>query len=60
MRPLTEKLSKKLDQQTKTRALVTDTHLRLKGFRDVYALGDCATIDNSKVLDVIMEKYAIV
>ncbi|KAJ3417017.1 hypothetical protein HDV05_007499 [Chytridiales sp. JEL 0842] len=57
MRPFTERLSKKLASQTKSRALVTDTHLQLKGVSDVYALGDCATIDNKKVLNVIMDKF---
>ncbi|KAM3514674.1 hypothetical protein MY11210_001645 [Beauveria gryllotalpidicola] len=37
------------DFQTNRRALETDTHLRLKGspLGDVYAIGDCATVQNN-------------
>lgn len=36
--------------QTDRRALATDEWLRVKGCEDVYALGDCATIDQRKIM----------
>lgn len=46
---LSEKLSNKLDGQNNKHALETDTHLRLIGapLGDVYAIGDCATVQNN-------------
>jgi NADH dehydrogenase len=42
-------LSKKLEGQNNVHALETDTHLRLTGapLGDVYAIGDCATVQNN-------------
>ena len=42
-------LSKKLEDQNNVHALETDTHLRLIGVPvgDVYAIGDCATVQNN-------------
>lgn len=45
-----QKIAKSLgDFQTNRRALETDTHLRLKGspLGDVYAIGDCSTVQNN-------------
>lgn len=45
-----KRISKKLGKtQTNRRALETDTHLRLNGtpLGDVYAIGDCATVQNN-------------
>lgn len=44
-----QKISKKLDSQNNKHALETDTHLRLIGapLGDVYAIGDCATVQNN-------------
>lgn len=36
--------------QTKRRVLATDEWLKVKGCENVYALGDCATIDQRKVM----------
>lgn len=47
---LCKRLSKKLgDYQTNRHALETDTHLRLRGtpLGDVYAIGDCSTVQNN-------------
>lgn len=42
-------LSKKLEAQNNVHALETDSHLRLTGapLGDVYAIGDCATVQNN-------------
>jgi len=44
-----QKLAKKLDGQNNRHALETDTHLRLVGapMGDVYAIGDCSTVQNN-------------
>ncbi|KAF1966191.1 hypothetical protein BU23DRAFT_518532 [Bimuria novae-zelandiae CBS 107.79] len=44
-----KKLASKLDGQNNRHALETDTHLRLVGapLGDVYAVGDCATVQNN-------------
>lgn len=36
--------------QGKRRVLATDEWLRVKGCEDVYAIGDCATIDQKKIM----------
>lgn len=36
--------------QGKRRILATDEWLRVKGCEDVYAIGDCATIDQRKIM----------
>ena len=43
------RIAKKLKVQTNRHALETDTHLRLNGtpLGDVYAIGDCATVQNN-------------
>ncbi|CAI6342120.1 unnamed protein product [Periconia digitata] len=44
-----KKLASKLDGQNNKHALETDTHLRLSGspLGDVYAIGDCSTVQNN-------------
>ncbi|KAL6710187.1 hypothetical protein ACN47E_009978 [Coniothyrium glycines] len=44
-----KRLAAKLDGQNNRHALETDTHLRLNGspLGDVYAIGDCATVQNN-------------
>ncbi|KAI4636136.1 hypothetical protein J4E83_001090 [Alternaria metachromatica] len=46
---LCKRLAAKLDGQNNKHALETDTHLRLNGspLGDVYAIGDCATVQNN-------------
>lgn len=36
--------------QGNRRVLATDEWLRVKGYPEVYALGDCATIDQRKIM----------
>lgn len=36
--------------QMDRRALATDEWLRVKGCEDVFAIGDCATIDQRKIM----------
>ncbi|CAL0303919.1 unnamed protein product [Lupinus luteus] len=39
--------------QINRRALVTDEWLRLEGFENIYALGDCATVNQRRVMEDI-------
>ncbi len=59
MTPFARGLSNKIDAQKKKRALATDSHLRLIGIPDdsVYCLGDCATIENPRLIDHIVEFF---
>lgn len=47
--PFSQKLAQKLEAQNNKHALETDTHLRLSGapLGDVYAIGDCSTVQNN-------------
>ncbi|CAG8696028.1 23906_t:CDS:10, partial [Dentiscutata erythropus] len=59
MNPLTKIISDKLPEQQNKRALVTDNRLRLKGIQDssVYAIGDCATIENPNLVRGLMKFF---
>ncbi|KAL4620311.1 hypothetical protein ACB092_06G144900 [Castanea dentata] len=43
--------------QAKRRVLATDEWLRVKGCENVYAIGDCATIDQRKVMEDILNIF---
>lgn len=49
MNPFTARVSSLLPNQVNRKAIETDSHLRVKGapLGDVYAIGDCATIETS-------------
>ena len=51
--PLAERLRARLPHQTNTRALVTDSHLRIKGLPNVFAIGDCATMELPRLLQCV-------
>lgn len=57
MTPFVQNLSDKLGIQGHRRALRTDEMLRVKGVSDgsIYALGDCATMENPKLLKHVKE-----
>jgi hypothetical protein len=40
-----------LKGQKNKRAIVTDLSLSVQGVKDIYAIGDCATIDQGKLLN---------
>lgn len=48
--PLVQKLRSKIEGQTNERALVCDLSLRVQGTEDIFALGDCATVDQGTLL----------
>ncbi len=60
-RPLTNKLRESigLDIQSNRMGLLTDQYLRVKGINDgsIYALGDCATIQQPKLVDQIQSLF---
>jgi len=49
--PLINILRSKLKGQNNTRALITDNSLAVAGAKDVWALGDCSTIDQGKLIN---------
>ncbi|GMH12067.1 hypothetical protein Nepgr_013908 [Nepenthes gracilis] len=51
-RPVTRDLMEQIGQSNR-RILATNEWLRVKGCNDVFALGDCATVDQRKVVDDI-------
>lgn len=48
--PLVTKLREKIPLQTNRRALLTDGHLRVKGSNNIWAVGDCSTIEQELML----------
>jgi NADH dehydrogenase FAD-containing subunit len=55
--PLIKKLCAKIPGQRNTRAIVTDLSLSVQGVRDIYAIGDCATIDQGKLLNKCVQIF---
>jgi NADH dehydrogenase len=60
-RPLTDQIRKTigLDIQSNRMGILTDQYLRVKGVDDgsIFALGDCATIEQSKLTDRIQALF---
>ncbi|GFZ06486.1 NAD(P)H dehydrogenase B1 [Actinidia rufa] len=52
-RPVVKDFMEQIGQGNR-RVLATDEWLRVKGCQDVYALGDCATIDQRKIMEDIL------
>ncbi|KAI8371367.1 pyridine nucleotide-disulfide oxidoreductase-domain-containing protein [Radiomyces spectabilis] len=59
MTDFTRRLTEKLPVQAHKRVLMTDAFLHVRGVEDcsIYALGDCASIENPKLLDHIMDIF---
>ncbi|KAG0189623.1 hypothetical protein DFQ28_003162 [Apophysomyces sp. BC1034] len=57
MSSFAQTLTNKLESQAHKRVLRTDGFLRLMGAKDIFALGDCATIENPKLIAHIMEIF---
>lgn len=57
-RPVVKDLMEQIGQG-KRRVLATDEWLRVKGCQDVYALGDCATIDQRKIMEDILNIFKV-
>ncbi|KAJ3042930.1 hypothetical protein HDV00_006237 [Rhizophlyctis rosea] len=53
----TQRLNDKIESQKNKRALEVDSRLRLKGAEGIYALGDCATIENPKMIDIVTKRF---
>ena len=49
-------MSTRIDPQTNSKALSVDTHLQVIGVKDVYAMGDCSTIMQPKLSDLVLEQ----
>ncbi|KAI8081474.1 pyridine nucleotide-disulfide oxidoreductase-domain-containing protein [Halteromyces radiatus] len=59
MTSFTKNLAEQLDAQRHQRVLWTDEYLRVKGIPDhsIFALGDCASIQNPKLVNRIIELF---
>lgn len=59
MTPFTQTIAEQLESQQHQRVLMTDEYLRVKGIPDqsIYALGDCASIQNPKLVGRIMDLF---
>ncbi|KAI9250930.1 pyridine nucleotide-disulfide oxidoreductase-domain-containing protein [Phascolomyces articulosus] len=60
MTPFAKMIAQKLGKQVHQRAIQTDAFCRVLGLQDdssVFAIGDCATIKNVKLLEHIMEIF---
>jgi len=55
--PLIEKLAPKIAAQNHSKLLVTDSFLRVKGIKDVFALGDCSTVSRPKLMSKFMDLF---
>lgn len=49
-RPLVQAFCKRIPEQTNNRAVLTDDFLKAKGTHNVYAIGDCGTMEQHKLL----------
>ncbi|KAL8506665.1 hypothetical protein ACS0TY_017528 [Phlomoides rotata] len=56
VRPVVKDFMEQIGQGNR-RVLETDEWLRVKGCDDVYALGDCATVDQKKIVEDIAEIF---
>uniref|UniRef100_A0A6B2L224 NADH:ubiquinone reductase (non-electrogenic) n=1 Tax=Arcella intermedia TaxID=1963864 RepID=A0A6B2L224_9EUKA len=50
IQPLAAKIASKLEEQENSLALVVDASLKLQGAKNVYAVGDCATISQKTLI----------
>eukprot|EP00873_Tetraselmis_striata_P002590 jgi/Tetstr1/422854/TSEL_013645.t1 len=59
VRPVVEKLMETLGPkvQSNRRAITTDAQLAVKGAKDIYAIGDCATIEHPRLLAEIEQLF---
>ncbi|EFA76339.1 calcium-binding EF-hand domain-containing protein [Heterostelium album PN500] len=58
-RPLTQKFCDSIPEQSNNRAISTDVYLRAIGVpkKNVYAIGDCSTVTQQKLLDHLKEMF---
>jgi NADH dehydrogenase FAD-containing subunit len=57
--PLIIQLCNKIPEQTNNKVLITDDFLRVKGVNDVFAIGDCSTIEQHKLLQEFLKLFEI-
>jgi NADH dehydrogenase len=59
MTSFAKKLTEKLSEQAHKRVLTMDGYLHLKGSKDnsIYAMGDCASIENPNLLAHIIDFF---
>lgn len=55
--PLSEDLIKIIPNQNNKVALTTDNYLKVKGVENVYAIGDCCTVESNKLVSKMMQLF---
>lgn len=55
--PLIEDMIKKIPGQANKVALTTDHTLKVKGTDNIYAIGDCSTVESNKLISRMMELF---
>lgn len=55
--PIVSNLREKIPEQTNRRALLTDRYLRVKGTNNIFAMGDCATIEQDLMLHKLEDLF---
>jgi NADH dehydrogenase FAD-containing subunit len=55
--PLVHVIRSKIEEQTNRVALITDEHCKLKGSKNIFAIGDCATVAQDRMLNKIEEIF---
>eukprot|EP01116_Phalansterium_solitarium_P009846 TRINITY_DN24184_c0_g1_i1.p1 TRINITY_DN24184_c0_g1~~TRINITY_DN24184_c0_g1_i1.p1 ORF type:complete len:509 (+),score=37.08 TRINITY_DN24184_c0_g1_i1:38-1528(+) len=57
--PLVAKMIDKIPEQHHSKVLVVDDHLQVKGTENVFAMGDCSTIELKKALTDIVDLFTM-
>ncbi|KAJ3168997.1 hypothetical protein HDU88_001324 [Geranomyces variabilis] len=57
LRDFTRRIVDKVEIQKNKRAIEVDSRLRVKGVEDVYAIGDCSTIENPNMMELVKQKF---
>jgi hypothetical protein len=57
--PLVSKITQKIPLQTHSKVLLTDECLRVKGVDDVFAMGDCSSVEQKKLLDTFIQLFKV-
>eukprot|EP01080_Neovahlkampfia_damariscottae_P007353 gene7353-11675_t len=56
--PLVHKIRSKIEEQTNRVALITDDFCKVKGSKNIYSIGDCASVAQDRMLNKIEEIFS--
>lgn len=55
--PLITRIMDKIPEQTHNKVLITDSFLKVEGTKNVFAVGDCSTIRQPKLIEHFIELF---